>query len=345
MTSPLEMNVPEHAGALADGSARVGAIADEVGAAPGGVSKSGSALDALTARGKRELDGAKRNKDKAREGVEKVGEADDSAAGDVLAGLGGTAAPAAPGGVAAPSPMAQMGQSFGQAAQQAAMMPMTMAPQMMGGMNGMSPMGMGGMGSPMGGGGGYQPGTVFLTPAQMAQLASSGGGGGGGRSNPMSAVTKAWNGSTSPDPLDVSQVAYEKTHGKMSASQVDAVIESAMEKTGVPAEARPKWKAVLTYMAEHESGFDPSAVNTSDSNAVGPTQTDGAPQRSSRGAWQTIPTTFAANHAAGTSNNIYDPEASAGAAINYMVSRGYAQKDGSGLDEFMARRSGGYVGY
>ncbi|WP_301851116.1 transglycosylase SLT domain-containing protein, partial [Rhodococcus pyridinivorans] len=71
-----------------------------------------------------------------------------------------------------------------------------------------------------------------------------------------------------------------------------------------------------------------------------------SPAQASRGIVQTIPTTFAAYHAAGTSNNIYDPEASFGAGINYMKDRYNIGTDGSGLDEFYAARSrGNYVGY
>ncbi|MFZ2175230.1 MAG: transglycosylase SLT domain-containing protein [Rhodococcus sp. (in: high G+C Gram-positive bacteria)] len=191
---------------------------------------------------------------------------------------------------------------------------------------------------------GLPDGTILVDPNDLASLidpASVGGSGFG------SSTGAPWNGSTSPEPVDISQVQYEKTHGKLSQEEMSAVVDSAMDKTGIEnPEARAKWKNVLLYMAVEESGNDASAVNNSDSNAVGPTQVDGSPAQASRGPWQTIPGTFAANHAAGTSTNIYDPEASAGAAINYMKDRYAIGHDGSGLDEFYAARAHGkYVGY
>lgn len=193
-------------------------------------------------------------------------------------------------------------------------------------------------------------GTVLLSAGQMAQLWGAAGGGGSGFSGQPSAGVQrtSWTGSTAPDPLDPSQVSYQKGPGKMSEAQQDAAIDSAMDKTGVtdPA-ARGKWKALLKMMGYAESGADSNAVNMSDSNAVGATQVDGAPEQSSRGWLQTIPATFAAHHASGTSNSIYDPEASAAAAINYISSRyNVGKADASGIDAFAAaRQSGGYTGY
>ena len=188
----------------------------------------------------------------------------------------------------------------------------------------------------------YAPGTVFVTQSQLRQLLD-----GVGSTGSSGTQSTPWNGTARPAPLKVHEVAYERRVGKMSAAQRDAAIEGALDKTGVTdPQARAKWTAVLRHMSEHESGNDAAAVNTSDSNAVGARQVDGAPAGSSRGAWQTIPATFAANHAAGTSNNIYDPEANAAAAINYMMNRYNIKPDGSGLDEFYARRGpGAYVGY
>ncbi|TQC45159.1 hypothetical protein EEB14_33335 [Rhodococcus sp. WS4] len=194
----------------------------------------------------------------------------------------------------------------------------------------------------------YPPGTIMVDQDQLQQLIdayASGdmtgmGGSGSGSLTP-------WNGSTGPEPIDVSQVEYNKTHGHLSREETAAVIDSSMDKTGITnPEARAKWKDVLSFMAEKESYRNASAVNLTDSNAVDPTQVDGAPQKASRGLWQTIPTTFAAHHAAGTSNNIYDPEASAGAAIIYIMDRYDVGVDGSGLESFYAaRQSGGYTGY
>lgn len=187
---------------------------------------------------------------------------------------------------------------------------------------------------------GYPAGTVFLTGEQLKALAAGGIGSSGARTAP-------WNGKVGPDPISVNDVAYEKKHGKLSEAQLNAAIDGALDKNGITDQAaRAKWKSVLKHMSFHESGHDASAVNLTDSNAIGPTQVDGAPAQSSRGAWQTIPQTFASNHVSGTSNNIYDPEASAAAAVRYMMNRYEISSDGTGLDEFYASRpAGAYVGY
>lgn len=198
---------------------------------------------------------------------------------------------------------------------------------------------------------GLPPGTIFVDPNDLASLVDSvtsgdlGGasGAGGGESS----AAAAWTGSTAPDPISIDDVRYDKTHGTVPQSEISAAVDSAMSKTGIedPA-ARAKWKPVLEYMAWEESTNNASAVNNWDSNATGPRQVDGSPAGSTRGLWQTRPSTFAAYHAAGTSTNIYDPEASAGAAINYMKDRYDIGVDGSGLDEFYAARAhGDYVGY
>jgi SLT domain-containing protein len=67
-------------------------------------------------------------------------------------------------------------------------------------------------------------------------------------------------------------------------------------------------KQVL-YQIATESGGNPNAINLTDINAQ-----HGDP---SRGLLQTIGSTFAAYHVAGTSGNIYDPLANVAAAINY----------------------------
>lgn len=191
---------------------------------------------------------------------------------------------------------------------------------------------------------GAPEGSILVDPNDLAALLDSSAASG---ATAGASLGSAWNGSTSPEPIDVGQVEYNKTHGVLSTEEMGAVVDSAMDKTGIEdPESRAKWKEILLYMAESESSNNADAVNNYDSNAIGPTQVDGSPAQSSRGPWQTIPTTFAAHHASGTSTNIYDPEASAGAAINYMKDRYDIGDDGSGLDEFYAaRRHGSYVGY
>ncbi|WP_336794386.1 hypothetical protein [Gordonia malaquae] len=341
--TPTKVNVPAATSALDAGRRQVdelgGRVTDKQNAREPGVR---NVLDALATRTRRELDGAGVTQDKTRTGVDKIVAADRAGAtrvqsvpGDLASALTGrtgsgptTVAPMVQ-QMAQQQAMAQQAAQMAQMAQRAAMMPMMAA----------APMMQQASTAPQ-----YPQGTVFLSAQQMAQLADALGTP-EGRSNALSAVKQAWNGSTKPEPISVNQVAYEKTHGKLSEAQIDAAIEGAMDKTGIEPEARPKWKAVLKYMSHHESGGDANAVNLTDSNAIGPTQVDGAPAQSSRGPMQTIPTTFAAYHAAGTSNNIYDPEASFGAGINHMIANRGARKDGGGLDEFMAQRAGGYIGY
>jgi len=147
--------------------------------------------------------------------------------------------------------------------------------------------------------------------------------------------------------IDVSQVDFSRPPDMtLSDEELDACMDEVLYRAGITdEEAAGKWRTVLRMIAEHESNFNPAAGNDWDSNAVGATQSDGLPAQSSRGLMQTIPSTFAANHMGGTSTNIYDPVASMGASVNYLMSRYGADQFGNGLDEFYAARSGTYHGY
>lgn len=154
-----------------------------------------------------------------------------------------------------------------------------------------------------------------------------------------------------PQPLDVSQVSLEKhPGGQMTPQQTAAVIDQALTINGVPNDPtlRAQWQALYQHMAEGESARNPNAANNSDSNATGMMMSDGAHANSSRGAWQCIPTTFAAYHMAGTSTSIYDPVASAAASMNYVMNTYHVSPDGAGLEAFAQRRGVGtasYTGY
>lgn len=169
-----------------------------------------------------------------------------------------------------------------------------------------------------------------------------------------------WGGEFEPSypdnlsPDDVSFVQMEEE--SLSPDEIADVINAAADLNGVPndPEIRERWVNVMTLMANHESGFVVNAGNGWDSNANGARMADGFPANSSRGLWQTIPTTFAANHIAGTSNSIYDPIANAAAAMNYMMNRYNIAPDSTGLEGFALPRgidpdtgndSGGYFGY
>ena len=153
-------------------------------------------------------------------------------------------------------------------------------------------------------------------------------------------------------PVDVGaltegDVTFERpVDGSLSKEEISMIFDEALAKAGVtdPA-AVDKWKGTLDLIAQHESNYSPAAANGWDSNANGATQSDGYPANSSRGLMQTIPGTFAANHLAGTSTSIYDPVASVGASIMYLMNRYGCDQMGNGLDEFYSARVPTYHGY
>lgn len=147
--------------------------------------------------------------------------------------------------------------------------------------------------------------------------------------------------------LDVSQVTFERPQDMtVSKEEFDAIFEEIMWRAAIddPA-AKDKWYQTLTLIAQNESNMNPAAANGWDSNAIGSTREDGYPAQSSRGMFQTIPGTFAANHMGGTSTSIYDPAASMGAAVNYLMSRYGCDRYGNGLDAFYSARVPVYHGY
>lgn len=162
---------------------------------------------------------------------------------------------------------------------------------------------------------------------------------------------------TGPDPLDPNGVLLQKTGLKaLNNDQMHQVINQALDLNGVPNDSgvRDKWTQLLVFMAQHESGLNPDAAARSldDLNVQQSTYTasDGEPNQTSRGLWQTIPSTFATNHVAGTSNNIYDPVASGAAAVHYIMNdpKYRVGADGTGIEEFAANRGMGqgfYRGY
>ena len=145
--------------------------------------------------------------------------------------------------------------------------------------------------------------------------------------------------------------------GVMDEATAHAYIEDALDLNGWTTDPniRSQVHNLMYLQMQHESGGNPNAANGWDVNAKGPVQSDGFPYQSSRGPWQTIPQTFAAYHVEGTSNSIYDPQASAAAALAYMMDRyGFDPQTGAGVAEFGANRgidvnsgrsSGAYIGY
>lgn len=158
--------------------------------------------------------------------------------------------------------------------------------------------------------------------------------------------------------MPIEDVSFDNVNmGAMDESTIHAYIEDALDLNGwtPDPEVRSQVHALMYQMAMHESGGNPNAANGWDSNAVGPVQADGYPAQSSRGPWQCIPSTFSTYHVDGTSNSIYDPQASAAASLAYMMDKyGFDPSTGAGVAEFGSRRGidvntgishGGYVGY
>lgn len=102
--------------------------------------------------------------------------------------------------------------------------------------------------------------------------------------------------------------------GVIPVGQHKAIIDAALKAAGVPPPGTlGQWEAGLNTLITRESAWNSGAINLTDSNAQA-----GHP---SQGLAQTIPSTFAAFHVAGTSNNILDPVANVAAAIRYIISR------------------------
>ena len=126
----------------------------------------------------------------------------------------------------------------------------------------------------------------------------------------------------------------------------DADIHAGLTSAGVHPQIMDTFAEATRVIIGGESGGSTNAVNRWDSNAHGTAQADGAPGNSSRGLMQTIPSTFAAYHAPGTSLSIYDPHANIAAAWRYINSRYNVDlSTGNGLDVFMGRGTGRGVGY
>jgi hypothetical protein len=121
------------------------------------------------------------------------------------------------------------------------------------------------------------------------------------------------------DRLALSQVRFQRGSvpgGQVYRGYINDMLDFRVSPTAGPGAVDDR---VLTA-ARRESSFNPLAINLVDSNATSSTgnAADMMPNRASRGGVQTIPSTFAAFHQAGTSTNIYDPVANLCAA-NYLL--------------------------
>lgn len=125
--------------------------------------------------------------------------------------------------------------------------------------------------------------------------------------------------------IPVGAVAYDKYGG---GGDVASWISQACNIVGLPP---GNWVPGYQVLCGRESGGNPNAVNDTDVNATGQIQSDGHKQNCSRGIAQVIPGTFAINHVAGTSIDIYDPVANIVASMRYVMGRYGVSQDGSDL--------------
>lgn len=189
------------------------------------------------------------------------------------------------------------------------------------------------------------PGMFNVAPAALAKLLAGAEG-----SESLSGSPSAARAPGGREPLRNNEIVTEPTGMTLTRPQVMAVIERSLDNNGVSTnpEVRARWREILLNQWWKESSYVPDAVNRKDSNAQipGPPRSDGAPAEATRGIAQMKPSTFASYHVAGTSRNMFDPVASGSAGVAYMMSEYKVGADGTGLEQFHARRvAAGYGGY
>ena len=106
------------------------------------------------------------------------------------------------------------------------------------------------------------------------------------------------------------QAVMASMGGTIPSGEHKAIIDQALAKAGIPQSQWPMWEAGLNTLITRESGWNPSAINLTDSNAAA-----GHP---SQGLMQTIPSTFAAY---GLGGSITDPVSNIVAGIRYIMAR------------------------
>ncbi len=199
-----------------------------------------------------------------------------------------------------PRPASPMPAQLPMSAMPMSAMPAMPMPAMGGGMPGMG----GGLGSVM--------------PTSALQGQRSRGGGADGETGRSGRA----GGAAQIDRLALSQVRFARTAFPGGQAAYRGYIDDMLDRQGVTdPEARERWMTGFLTAARRESAYNPLAINLTDSNAQSSTgnAADMMPNRASRGGVQTIPSTFAAFHQAGTSTNIYDPVANLCAARNYLL--------------------------
>ena len=125
--------------------------------------------------------------------------------------------------------------------------------------------------------------------------------------------------------ITIGDVTYGRYNG------VGDVASWTSQACGIISVPSASWVRGYAVLCARESSGNANAINSYDSNAHGAIQSDGHPLNCSRGVAQCIPGTFASNHVAGTSSNIYDPVANIAASMRYVMNRYGVSSDGSNL--------------
>jgi LysM repeat protein len=126
-------------------------------------------------------------------------------------------------------------------------------------------------------------------------------------------------------PISIGAVTYGRYNG---GGEVSTWTTQACGIMGLPP---ANWVRGYKVLCGRESSGNANAINSYDSNAHGSIQSDGYPLNCSRGAAQCIPGTFASNHVAKTSADIYDPVANIAASMRYVMNRYGVSSNGSDL--------------
>jgi LysM repeat protein len=140
-----------------------------------------------------------------------------------------------------------------------------------------------------------------------------------------SAPGRALKGPSPKGAISIGAVTYGKYTG---GGDVSAWTSRACEIMDVPS---AHWISGYRVLCARESSGRPNAINAYDANAHGPIQSDGYPLHCSRGVAQCIPDTFASNHVAETSTDIYNPVANIAASMRYVMRRYAVSSDGRNL--------------
>lgn len=120
-----------------------------------------------------------------------------------------------------------------------------------------------------------------------------------------------WHDSATGDGGSDGHVNDRATNAEVPQGQRKALIDQALKLAGVPVSTANE--AAVNLIIEHESSWNPNAINRTDSNARA-----GHP---SQGLMQTIPSTFQKYALAGYNSNIDDPLSNVIAGIRYANAR------------------------